>query len=211
MAGYDSATTDAWDVIKRREERDRLATREALRVGGSQPFQTTRKTGQAIEQLSDQQDMLEGVVAALAQTVGSIPISEKVAHSTSGWGPSGGWATVATVSIATPAGKSTYKAHAVGAVNADFSSGTGFPQGFIRVLINGEAGMTMGARGTYADTGSGLGGSASGVAQHVREQGGFVGSVTAEVQFYISWLPGGGTSATWACAAQIALDVSFTT
>lgn len=77
MAGYDSATTDAWDVIKRREERDRLATREALRVGGSQPFQTTRKTGQAIEQLSDQQDMLEGVVAALAQTVGSIPIDRK--------------------------------------------------------------------------------------------------------------------------------------
>lgn len=210
MGGYNPPTTDAWDLIKRRQAQDRLATREALRVGGTQPFQVTRKTSQSIVRLDEQAGELADIVAQLQQTVAAIPITQMGQQTTGGWGPSGGWATVAAISLLVPSGKTKYTAHAVGAVDAEFSGSDGFPQGHVRVLINGQAGMDMGARGTYYDGGSGLSGSASGVAQHMRSQSGVGGSISAEVQFYISWLPGGGTSAAWGCQAQIALNATFT-
>lgn len=221
MPGYNPATTNAWELIKRRQAEEKAATREALRVGGTQPFQTTRKTAESIVRLDDQQEELAGQQlelaeqqAALAALVESIPVTKMAEGVGTGWTPTGSWQTVATVTIARPDGKDTMIANAVGTLMVGLnSSEIMLPIVRMRVIIDGDAGAEMEARANFniGDT-SGTTAWTSGTALNVHgREGG--GSVVASLQMYYGWAIPPEPGATWSwfnATAQVGLTVAFT-
>ncbi len=208
MGGYNPATTDAWEVIRRRQADDRLATREALRVGGTQPFQTTRKTKANIERLDAQQQ-------ELANLVNAIPVTRIQQSIQTGFTPSDGWATVATLEMPRPAGKASSITHAIGTVDFAFESTPSggsivFPVPRVRMVIAGNVGLESGVRGNYDLSDSVLRINYAGTAQHVHNPGGG-GSVTAEIQLSANWPSGDrGSYSFGAATAQLVLTATFT-
>lgn len=201
MTGYNPPTTDNMAVIKRRQQQDRDRTAEALRVGGTQPFQTTDKTKRALEELQQQQAelevaqlQLEQLVLGLQEVVASIPITRIGSGGGGGFQPNDGWQTVASASIARPAGKGNRSVMAMGEVSFDFSnSGITWPYLDARVVIDGQAGPAIALSTGFYATGEGqTTGTVRGSASFARSLGS-QSNVSVEVQIRIERWSNGGT------------------
>jgi len=226
MAGYNPATTDAWDLIKRRQQDEALATKEALRVGGTQPFQVKRKTAQSIvrideqqedleaqqAQLAEQQEQLAVIVSQLGDIVQAIPVNRKGEGTNGNWTPSGSWQEVAAVEVGRPDGKNNMEAQAIAVINAQLnSSEVILPLVKMRVVIDGDVGVEVDARGNFVvGDGSGSKVFVSGTALNVHVRSGS-GNVRASVQVRFDWTIAPTQGYSWSgTLAQIALDASFT-
>jgi hypothetical protein len=71
MSGYNPATTNPWDVIRRQGRERDAATREALRPSGTQIQQATRRLVTATQRLSELDIDVEGL-AAIAEAIQAL-------------------------------------------------------------------------------------------------------------------------------------------
>lgn len=223
MPGYNPPTTDAWDLVKRRKQLDRDRTAEALRVGGTQPNQTSRKVQEAIEQLQDQQAQLalqqvqlEQVVLGLQEVVAAIPVTRVAQGSGSGYSPNDGWQTVATAMVSRPADKSSAAVMAQAQVSMDFDTN---PAGNIaswpfldaRLVIAGSAGPEAGLITSVTNpNGDSVLGTIRGTAAFGRSFGGG-GNVEVAVQVRVTgWANGAEPTSYSFQAASVTASATFT-
>lgn len=137
MSGYDGPTTDPWDAIKARQEREHEAAQEANRPGRTQTFQSVRKLWNAILDL-------QTLVQEMVTLFNRMPQNDGRQIDTSGWSvntpPAGGaWTTVATATIPRPANMNRVALMAIGTAASVIDNGglSGAMQG--RIVIAGTA------------------------------------------------------------------------
>lgn len=159
-------TNDPLQVMKRSISDSDRARRDAARAGGTQPFQTTRKMQQQIDDLRE--------------LVLRLPTNEGRQVSESGFSLNGStqpWRTIASVSIPRPAQMTRVVVQASAAVSA---IAPGFPVGFdTRLIINGTESSVMVA---VVESGSNQYARGSAYPTFVREISGLAGSVNVQLQ-----------------------------
>lgn len=137
MSGYDGPTTDPWDAIKQRQQREHEAAQEANRPGRTQTFQSVRKLWNAILEL-------RVLVDNMTALFNRMPQNDGAQVDTSGWSvdtpPVGGaWTTVASATIQRPENMNRVALMAIGTAASVIDNGglSGAMQG--RIVIAGTA------------------------------------------------------------------------
>lgn len=136
MSGYDGPTTDPWDAIKQRQQREHEAAQEANRPGRTQTFQSVRKLWNAILEL-------RVLVLEMVDLVQRMPWNDGAQKDVTGFDLAPlTWVKVADVTIARPTDKNRANVSAValasilGTPNSTFNP---LMQGRIRVNgVDGE-------------------------------------------------------------------------
>lgn len=158
--------------------------------------------------ISEQQAILLDQQTRLSEIVAALPVPALNQDTTSGWSPGSSWATVASTSLAFPAGTTVGRFHAVGTANSNLTGGSGIPAGRCRVLIDGVAGVEMNFTGLVTGSTT-VDARIAGTSQQSRTISGS-GSVLAELQVQVTWLSGGLGSGSWSGDGQIVLNAQFT-
>ena len=188
MSGYGAPTNDPWQAIKQRQAREREAAQEANRPGRTQTFQSVRKLWNAILELKQ-------IVSELATVVAAIPISNVAEIVGNSFSPTESWATVASLTIPRPEGKSqaAVMAQAGIALNWSATGGAAWPAVSSRVVINGEAGPAMPLSQGVSDAGSGgVSGRMAGASNRARTVAGDT-EIIVQLQVAITGWLGDGT------------------
>ncbi|WGD38469.1 hypothetical protein [Lysinibacter sp. HNR] len=134
--GYNPATTDPFDDLRRGREAAALATREALAAGGTRSFQ-------AVAKLQAQMKELEQLFLSLPWAVTDFAQNRAYALGAD-------WATVAVARITRPAGKNRVSIMAIASGSAVNTKEFSFPRVRSRIVIAGSAGLESFASTTYS-------------------------------------------------------------
>ncbi len=137
--GYNAATNDPFEVIRRAREAEALATREALAAGGTRSFQ-------AVAKLTASMKELEALV--LAQPYATVGFGQN-----SSYALGADWVTVASTRILRPAGKNRLSIMAIGTGSAVNTKEYSFPKVKARVVIGGSSGLESFSSPTYGYSG----------------------------------------------------------
>lgn len=147
MSGYDGPTTDPWDAIKQRQQREHEASQEANRPGRTQTFQSVRKLWNAILEL-------RVLVDNMTTLFNRMPQNDGAQVDTSGWSintppAAGDFTTVASATITRPANMNRVAIMAVATAAAVIDNGgvSGAMQG--RILIAGVSSEIIEASSEY--------------------------------------------------------------
>lgn len=137
MSGYDGPTTDPWDAIKQRQQREHEASQEANRPGRTQTFQSVRKLWNAILELRVLVDNMTALFNRMPQNDGRQV-------DTSGWSvntppAAGSWTTIASATIPRPANMNRVSVMAVGTAAAIINDGGASGAMQARIVIAGTA------------------------------------------------------------------------
>ena len=179
--GYAAPTNDPIAALQRKQAAAARAEREALSASGTQSFQAVRKLQAQIETLQNQQETLQNQQETLQNqqetlqnqqetladqqtqltaVVAAIPVTSVAQGSASAFSVSSSWATVATVTVSRPTGKTTAAVLALAslAMDCQFSSSSGgaWPNYVGRIVIGGETGAEF-TFGGFAQSAGGSG------------------------------------------------------
>lgn len=183
---------------------------ETLKAAQRSTADAQRPTGtekeQALLKLAEQQQQILDMVAALPVAVARDAVG-------GGFTPTGSWQTVASVSIARPAGKSSAAVMALGSVVLNWSvpGSAAWPVVSARVVIDGNAGPAVPLGQGVSAAATSVSGRMSGSAMRAASVSGS-GAVSVVVQVAITGWIGDGPQgqASWSGGApQVAANVVF--